>query len=74
MSLRNQWQLIVCSCLLLLVGLIGVGTSEPTKVVMMSRSDYDYPKFDEQMLELFLKENPDIVLSNAWEYPHPSKE
>jgi multiple sugar transport system substrate-binding protein len=62
MSLRNQWQLIVCSCLLFLVGLIGVGTSEPTKVVMMSRSDYDYPKFDEQMLELFHKENPDIIV------------
>ena len=30
MSLRNQWQLIVCSCLLFLVVLIGVGISEPT--------------------------------------------
>ena len=28
----------------------------------MARSDYDYPKFDEQMLELFHKENPDIIV------------
>ena len=64
MHFRHRWPMIATLCLLFLVGLYGIGASQSgkTKVVMMSRTDYQYPSFDEYMLELFHEENPDITV------------
>jgi multiple sugar transport system substrate-binding protein len=62
MTSLKMWQLgSVCGLLLLLV-LCPAVSAEPTKVVMMSRADYQYPIFDEFMMDKFHKENPGIVI------------
>ena len=62
MILNKRRHLIVTFSLVFLAGLCGIVASEPTKVVIMSRTDYEYPVFDDYMIELFQKENPDIVV------------
>lgn len=58
----NRWRLGSVFSLLILLMLHPTVGGEPTKVVVMSRTDYEYPKFDEYMIDKFHQENPDIVI------------